>query len=120
MTAEDNRTPMGHPLVVLGYAYWQRRFGGDPSIVGQKVAVDGMPMTVIGVSGGGISQHRSRERGGSANPDGDAGPAYAGLASPGRPLQRMRQIFYYTRYLSEKWGQSNAPAPSKKLYRNLP
>lgn len=50
----DNRTPMGHPLIVLGYSYWVRRFGGDPSIIGQKVRVDGMPMTVIGVSAPGF------------------------------------------------------------------
>jgi predicted permease len=51
---EDNRGSMGHPLVVLGYAYWQRRFGGDPAIVGQKVHVNGMAMTVIGVSARGF------------------------------------------------------------------
>jgi predicted permease len=37
--------------VVLSYGYWQRRFGGDPSIVGKPVIVfRGMPFTVIGVA----------------------------------------------------------------------
>src|SRR6204780_2843933 len=36
------------PVMVLGYSYWQTRFGGDPGIVGQKVSVDGRPVTIIG------------------------------------------------------------------------
>jgi predicted permease len=38
------------PVMVLGYAYWQARFGGDPGIVGRKVSVDGRPVTIIGVA----------------------------------------------------------------------
>jgi putative ABC transport system permease protein len=38
------------PLVVLGYSFWQKRFGGDPGIVGRQVLVDGKPATVIGVA----------------------------------------------------------------------
>ncbi len=37
------------PVVVLGYALWQRSFGGDSSIVGRDVLLDGHPFTVIGV-----------------------------------------------------------------------
>ncbi len=37
-------------VLVLGYAYWQTRFGGDPSIVGKTVEVDGHPVTVVGVA----------------------------------------------------------------------
>ena len=36
-------------VVVLSYAYWQRRYGGDPGIVGRKISVDGHPMTIVGV-----------------------------------------------------------------------
>jgi predicted permease len=38
------------PYVVLGYSYWQKRFGGDPSIVGKQALVDGLPVTIIGVA----------------------------------------------------------------------
>jgi predicted permease len=38
------------PVMVLGYSYWQTRFGGDPGIVGRKVSVDGCPVTIIGVA----------------------------------------------------------------------
>ncbi len=49
-TPDDDRTPGGHPVAVLSYAYWQSRFAGDPSIVGKTVAVNGNNFTVVGVA----------------------------------------------------------------------
>lgn len=37
------------PVVLLGEGLWQRRFGGDPSIVGQQLVLDGESFTVVGV-----------------------------------------------------------------------
>jgi hypothetical protein len=37
-------------VVVLGYSFWQRRFGGDPDLVGQQVLVDGRTATVVGIA----------------------------------------------------------------------
>jgi putative ABC transport system permease protein len=37
------------PVVVLGEGFWRRRFGGDPSIVGRSITVDGEPRTVVGI-----------------------------------------------------------------------
>lgn len=37
------------PVVVLGYAAWQQRFGGDTSLVGRALVLDGRPYTVVGV-----------------------------------------------------------------------
>ena len=36
-------------VLVLSYSYWQRRFGGDPGVVGKQVRVEGRPATIIGV-----------------------------------------------------------------------
>ena len=38
------------PVVVLGYNYWQQKFNGDPKVVGRSVALDGRPVTVVGVA----------------------------------------------------------------------
>jgi len=38
------------PVVVLGYSTWQRRFGGDPSVVGRSVMVNGRPCVIVGVA----------------------------------------------------------------------
>ena len=50
ISPEDDRIPGGHPVVVLSHAYWQRRFAGDPAIVGREITVNNTPMTVIGVA----------------------------------------------------------------------
>ena len=39
----------GDEAVVIGYGLWQRRFGGDRSLVGQRLVLDGKPRTVVGV-----------------------------------------------------------------------
>ena len=38
------------PFIVLGYSYWQKRFGGDPSVVGKQALVNGQEATIIGVA----------------------------------------------------------------------
>jgi predicted permease len=47
-TADEDR-PNGPHVVVLSYGLWQRRFGGDRSIVGKSIALSGVPHTVIGI-----------------------------------------------------------------------
>ncbi|HUD15534.1 MAG TPA: ABC transporter permease [Terracidiphilus sp.] len=38
------------PVLVLGYDFWQKRFNGDPNVVGRQVTVDGHTVSVIGVA----------------------------------------------------------------------
>ena len=38
------------PAVVFSYGYWMGRFGGDPSIVGKSLVLNGVPCTVVGVA----------------------------------------------------------------------
>ena len=43
--ARGDRTP----VVVLGYRFWQRQFGGDPSVVGRQLKLNDRVRTVVGV-----------------------------------------------------------------------
>ena len=46
----DESERAGDRLLVLGYALWQRRFGGDPGVIGQVIKVGGNSYEVIGVA----------------------------------------------------------------------
>jgi predicted permease len=45
--AEDK--PKGEPVVLLTWSLFQRRFAGDPSIIGKQIHLDTIPTTVVGV-----------------------------------------------------------------------
>jgi putative ABC transport system permease protein len=49
-TAEEDR-PNGAHVAVLSYGLWQRRFGGDRSIVGESIPLSGVPTTIVGIVG---------------------------------------------------------------------
>src|SRR4029079_1402997 len=46
-TSDD--VPNGGHVIALGYALWQRLYGGDPRAIGQPLIVDGAPYTVVAV-----------------------------------------------------------------------
>ncbi|HYE87407.1 MAG TPA: ABC transporter permease [Vicinamibacterales bacterium] len=52
---EDDQIYSGHPVVVLSYDYWTRRFNNDPSAIGKKILVNNYPMTIVGVSAQGFA-----------------------------------------------------------------
>lgn len=47
---EEDKTPLTHPVIVLSYDSWQKRFGGDPDIVGNDVLLNNHHFRVIGVA----------------------------------------------------------------------
>ena len=45
----DDARPGAEPVVVLGYRFWQRQFGGDPGVLGRQLRLNDNVRTVIGV-----------------------------------------------------------------------
>ena len=54
LLAEDDDRAGAAPAVVLAFAYWQRRFNGDPSAIGKSIGINGLPFTIAGVAGPGF------------------------------------------------------------------
>ena len=48
LTAAD-QDPHGLGRVMLSYGYWQRRFGGDPGVIGRTISVNSQPRVIAGV-----------------------------------------------------------------------
>jgi putative ABC transport system permease protein len=65
LSEEDGRARSAG--VVLGYGIWQRRFGGDPQIVGKPITLNGIPFNVVGVMPAGFQWH-IRSRSGTGKP----------------------------------------------------
>lgn len=45
----EDGEPGAHPVVILSHRLWERRYGGDPALVGRDILVSGSPRTVVGV-----------------------------------------------------------------------
>jgi len=47
---QESVGPGAHPVAILGYGFWQDRFGGDPSVIGRTLVLNGNPFEVVGVA----------------------------------------------------------------------
>jgi macrolide transport system ATP-binding/permease protein len=50
LSPDDDRLPGAHPVAVVSYECWQRRFGGTPDVLGKSLVVNGRAYTVVGVA----------------------------------------------------------------------
>src|SRR5262249_49080500 len=80
--AEEDRAG-ATPAVILSYGLWQRRFGGDPGVIGKQLTLNNQSFTVVGVTPSnfqfgeeadvtvpfGLSAERFRVRGGDPGTD---------------------------------------------------
>jgi predicted permease len=55
LAPEDDRTPGAHPLAMLSHGFWTRRFGADPGVLGQTLALNGQALTIVGVAPAGFN-----------------------------------------------------------------
>ena len=51
---EDDQRLGAHPVVVISYGLWQRRFGGRPEVIGERAKLNGLDYTIIGVAPAGF------------------------------------------------------------------
>src|SRR5437773_2823249 len=47
--ARDEEPPGGPPVALISHGLWQRRFGGDPAVLGKGVSINGDKRTIIGI-----------------------------------------------------------------------
>jgi predicted permease len=45
----DDVSRGGHPVVMLGYGTWQKRYDGDPAVIGRSIRLNGREYSIIGV-----------------------------------------------------------------------
>jgi len=50
LLSNEGKTAGADPVVILSYNYWQTRLGGDPRIIGRAAAINGHPVTIVGVT----------------------------------------------------------------------
>ena len=50
LSAGDDITPGGHPVIVLSHGYWTRKFASSTAILNQTIRVNGLSMTVVGIA----------------------------------------------------------------------
>ncbi len=55
MIGADEDRPGAAQVAVLSYEYWQRRFGGDPKVIGTMLQTNGGPEEIIGVAERGLT-----------------------------------------------------------------
>ena len=48
-TQQDDRVPGAHPIAVLSYDYWSRRFARDPKVIGQTLRIGNQLLEIVGV-----------------------------------------------------------------------
>ena len=50
LSPDDDVTPGGHFVTVLGYAFWESRLGADRNVLNQPITINGQTFTIVGVT----------------------------------------------------------------------
>jgi putative ABC transport system permease protein len=115
---EVEASPGGAGVAVLSYGLWQRRYGGDPAILGRTIHLDGEPTEVIGVMPAGFDFGGPNRKTDlwlplhTDLPNGDPGNfSYSGLArlKPGvTPEAALAQVETILQRVRERWADQEA------------
>jgi putative ABC transport system permease protein len=88
--------PRGRRAVIISYGLWERRFGRDPNLIGQELALDGVSHIVVGIAPFGFNFPQGAEIWAPLAADlaredrGNKGLAVIGRLKPGVTLQQAR------------------------------
>jgi predicted permease len=47
---DEDHLPGANPVVILSYRFWQRKFPGDPNVIGHSIKLNGLVYTIIGIA----------------------------------------------------------------------
>src|SRR5215469_4855503 len=50
LSSADDQKGCGAPVAVISYAFWQREFGGTPSVIGKTLSLESHPVEIVGVT----------------------------------------------------------------------
>ena len=109
---EDDRL-----LVVVGYNFWQRRLGGDRSVLGRSLVLSGRPHTIIGVMGPEFQFPSASYE--LWVPFGSA-MAMAPAQAQNRLLRIFRMVAHLKPGVSGSQAQAEAETISKRLQQQYP
>ena len=92
--AEADDRPSAPPVAVISHAYWNKRFGGEPSAIGRVVSINGQMVTIVGVT---PADFAGIERLGADAPDVTVPLAFDALFAPPARVEipRMQQPTYW-------------------------
>jgi putative ABC transport system permease protein len=108
--------PGSSPVVIVGYKWWQRHFGGDPGLIGRKLTFNDQPTTVVGIMPPEFEYPPGRELWGPrprrANDPQSRGRTFVwvvGRLKPGRTIeQAQQQMDAIAARLAGQFPQTNA------------
>jgi predicted permease len=53
--ADADDSPRAQPVGVISDGFWMRQFGGDPGVIGRRIEINGLTITIVGVAPRGFS-----------------------------------------------------------------
>jgi putative ABC transport system permease protein len=114
--AEED-APGKDAVIVLSHGMWQRRFGGDPAVLGRSVTLSGTPVTIVGVMPAGFYFPRDAEfwRPIALNPaNASRGGHFLGVIARTKPGVSLEQAGAEMKTIAERLAQQYPDSSAKE------
>jgi predicted permease len=123
---DEDKAPGTSSVAVLDYKFWQRRFGGNPGIVGDTIRVNGHPFTVIGVAPRGFDGTIGVVTPDMWTPVMSYDAIFAGATFPGGVIDKNRRLLVFNVFgrlkpqVSAAQAQSTLQTIGRELEKQFP